>query len=81
MVSFDITMDSHEKVIALVEKLNLLNFEVDATIGHIETDAKSILGMLGIGTGADVVLKAHVDDDSFISTHLSEFCCRKIATT
>lgn len=78
MVSFNITIDSIDKVVALVDKLNLLSFDVDALIGHIEIDAKSILGMLGIGTGTEVVLKAHVDDDTFISTHLSEFECRKV---
>lgn len=78
MVSFNITIDSIDKVVALVDKLNLLSFDVDALIGHIEIDAKSILGMLGIGTGTEVVLKAHVDDDTFISTYLSEFECRKV---
>lgn len=78
MVSFQVTIDSMDKVISLVDKLNLLAFDVDALIGHIEIDAKSILGMLGIGTGKDVVLKAHVDDLSFIDTHLSEFECKEV---
>lgn len=78
MVSFHVTMDSEDKVVALVDKLNLLNFDVDALIGHIEIDAKSILGMLGIGTGVDVLLKAHVNDASFINAYLSEFGCRKV---
>lgn len=78
MVSFQVTIDSMDKVISLVDKLNLLAFDVDALIGHIEIDAKSILGMLGIGTGKDVVLKAHVDDLSFIHTHLSEFECKEV---
>lgn len=78
MVSFHIKMDSEEKVVELVDKLNLLNFDVDALIGHIEIDAKSILGMLGIGAGADVLLKAHVNDASFIHTYLSEFGCSKV---
>lgn len=78
MVSFQVTIDSMDKVISLVDKLNLLAFDVDALIGHIEIDAKSILGMLGIGTGKDVVLKVHVDDLSFIHTHLSEFECKEV---
>ena len=78
MVSFHITMDSEDKVIALVDQLNLLNFDVDAFVGHIEIDAKSILGMLGIGAGADILLKAHVNDTSFINTYLSEFSCQKV---
>ena len=78
MVLFHVRMDSEEMVIALVEKLNLLSFDVDALIGHVEIDAKSILGMLGIGTGAEVILRAHVNDDSFIDTYLSEFSCRQV---
>lgn len=78
MVSFYVMMDSEDKVVSLVNRLNKLNFDVDALARHIEIDAKSILGMLAIGTGSDVMLRAHVDDTSFIDTYLSEFGCKKV---
>ncbi len=81
MVSFHVKMDTEDKVIELVKQLNLLSFDVDALVGHVEIDAKSILGMLGIGTGAEVLLRAHVNDDSFINTHLSEFACRQVVVS
>ena len=70
MVTFYVTLSSKERLISLVNQLNKLDFNVDAYIGHYILDAKSILGMLGIGLGKRIMLKAHTEDDSFLLSEL-----------
>lgn len=70
MVTFYVTLSSKERLIRLVNQINKLDFNVDAYVGHYVLDAKSILGMLGIGLGKRLMLKAYTEDDSFLLSEL-----------
>lgn len=62
MVSLLVAVNSKEQVVNLVNSLSKLDYNVNACIGYYVLDAKSILGMLGIGIGRKIMLKAYTED-------------------
>ena len=42
--------------------VNAYPFEIDATVGRYLLDAKSIMGLLSLGFGKDIVIFAHTED-------------------
>lgn len=81
MVTFYATLSSKEQMVSLVNWISKLDFDVDAYTGHYILDAKSILGMLGIGLGKRIMLKAHTEDDRFLQSELAQLIEKPLGMT
>lgn len=73
MITFEIRLNCQQKVVNFVNAVSKYDFDIDACIGHYIIDAKSILGMLGLGVNKKILIQAHTEDDTFIAKDLIQY--------
>lgn len=62
MIKKDIVLNSQRDVLNFVNVVCKYSCDVDMHFGHNMIDAKSILGVLGVGIGKKVELMIHADE-------------------
>ncbi len=72
MKSFNIMLDSINKVKAFVNIVAKCDSDVDLTSGRYVVDAKSIMGIFSLDLSKPIKLDIHGDDDSFVE-EIKEF--------
>lgn len=65
MKSFNIMLDSINKVKAFVNIVTTCDYDVDLTSGRYVVDAKSIMGIFSLDLSKPIKLDIHGDDDTF----------------
>ena len=58
----EVMLNSEKDAVDFVSKITAFPEHVDLSYGHYSVDAKSILGVLGIGVGKKVRLSVYSDD-------------------
>lgn len=64
MKRFTLVFSSVEEIIQFVNKAAKCDFDIDIRYNHIIIDAKSIVGIMGIGIGKEVEIICHTEDIS-----------------
>lgn len=64
MKQFTIVFSSVEEIIQFVNQAGKCEFDIDVRYNHIIIDAKSIVGLMGIGVGKEVEIICHTEDIS-----------------
>lgn len=67
---------STDDIMKFVEKMNKYEFDIDVCVGHYLIDAKSILGIMGIGTGKEIEIIAHTEESKTLAMDLAEYMLR-----
>ena len=65
MKSFNIMLDSINKVKAFVNVVATCDYDVDLTSGRYVVDAKSIMGIFSLDLSKPIKLDVHGDDETF----------------
>lgn len=68
-----IRLETEQDVLRFVEKMNRYNFDIDVVFGHCIIDAKSILGVLGLGLGKELKIVAHTEEAGELENDLNAF--------
>lgn len=58
---------------AFVQKVIMLDYDVDLVQGRYTVDAKSIMGIFALDTLSPIIVTAHTDDASDFFESISEF--------
>ena len=73
MVTYKIIRRRAADAEKLVEKLEIYDFDVDAGWGHYIIDAKSLLGVMGLGIGKEIELRAYTSTRETLDMDLKGF--------
>ena len=73
MKSFNIMLDSINKVKAFVNIVAKCDYDVDLTSGRYVVDAKSIMGIFSLDLSKPIKLDIHGDDSSDFEDAIKEF--------
>lgn len=72
-MKFQIKLKSVEDAVCLVHKLEKYDWDADALVGKSMVDAKSFLGLIGLGIGKRIDLMVYVDMDNKLENDIHEF--------
>ena len=72
MKSIEIRLKTHMDALILTARLTRYSYKIDMQIGCMIIDAKSVLGVLGLGVGKSVCLNISTDDEG---TLLDDIAC------
>ena len=73
MKSFNIMLDSINKVKIFVNIVAKCDYDVDLTSGRYVVDAKSIMGIFSLDLSKPIKLDIHGDDDGSFEAEIKEF--------
>ena len=76
MKEIEIILKTEMEALELVNLLVKYPCDVDMVSGRYAIDAKSILGVLGLGLGKKVKLVIHADDAKELLQQLSPYLCK-----
>lgn len=68
-----IELNSVKDALNFVDTVSRFDCDVDMISGIHHIDAKSVLGVLGIGTNKKVMLDVHTEDAAIVQRNLKEF--------
>ncbi len=72
-MEFQIKLNSMEDAAKLVNRLDRYDCQADAWMGSIVIDARSIMGLLGLGIGRVIRLVIYSEPNEKLSAELGEF--------
>lgn len=73
MRKMEVFLKSREDAIAFVSLLSNLPCEADLSYGSYTVDAKSILGVIGVGIGKKSTLTLYSDENQGIEEELNQY--------
>lgn len=71
--SIEIRLKTHMDALILATRLTRYSYKIDMQIGCTIIDAKSILGVLGLGVGKSVCLNINTDDEGALFDDIACF--------
>ena len=73
MKELQVYFEGKDEVVDFVNRVSKYACEVDLRVGRFVVDAKSILGVLGIGTGKKAKMQVFTDNIDMIKKDLAPF--------
>ncbi len=70
---FKIKLVTEKDAVRFVEQMNKCNFDIDVCVDHYVIDAKSILGVIGLGIGKLLRVVGHTENNRQLEAALQGF--------
>lgn len=70
---FQVQLNTVGDVVRMICKLEQYDYHVDAKVGSYMIDAKSLMGLLGIGLGKKIELLVYADKNERFVKDINEF--------
>lgn len=79
MKILEVVLNTEKDAVDFVSEMTRCSEDIDLSYGHFVVDAKSILGVLGLGVGKKVRLSVYSDDTKVLEENIKRYIVSWIA--